>query len=236
MEIAPGIHWLERVNANVYACIDDDGGVTLIDTGLPGIDRVDLIFNQLERLKKYPADLRRVLITHADSDHAGNAARIWEESGAEILATAAARESMAAGRLSPRRRNLVQRLMMRFARYPAVPADQVRALDDEAAPLPALGGLEVVPTPGHTLDHVSFFHPASGVLFAGDALNTRRGRLQCTPEVISADMQLAYRSAVRLLQLSPAIFACGHGRPLDEHHVEQLFLLQEKWLENLEQQ
>jgi glyoxylase-like metal-dependent hydrolase (beta-lactamase superfamily II) len=97
--------------------------------------------------------------------------------------------------------------------------------------LPLMGGLQALATPGHTLDHFSFYHPATGVLFAGDAVNTRNGRLQHTPRRITADQTAADRSARRLLALAPAVFACGHGTPLvgsDENIRALLNELQEQ--------
>ena len=45
-------------------------------------------------------------------------------------------------------------------------------------------------------------------------LERRGGRLQLTPARVTADMAAAERTAARLLDLSPAVVACGHGAPL----------------------
>ena len=63
------------------------------------------------------------------------------------------------------------------------------------------------------------YSPAAGVLFAADALNTRDGRLQLTPRRITADQAAAERTAARLLELSPAVIACGHGAPLVDNRA-----------------
>ncbi len=91
--------------------------------------------------------------------------------------------------------------------------------------LPLLGGLHVLATPGHTPDHFSFYSPTLGVLFAGDALNTRNGRLQATPPSITADPDAARRSALRLLALAPAVIACGHGKPFIGHSADDVMSL-----------
>jgi len=80
-------------------------------------------------------------------------------------------------------------------------------------------------TPGHTPDHHSFYCPTRGLLFAGDALNTRNGRLQRTPKRITANQQQANQSARKLLELTPATFACGHGSPMQNHSSEDIMQL-----------
>jgi glyoxylase-like metal-dependent hydrolase (beta-lactamase superfamily II) len=85
-----------------------------------------------------------------------------------------------------------------------------------------LGDLQPLAAPGHTLDHYAFFSPSTGVLFAGDALNTRDDRLQLTPKRITADLPAARRTARRLLDLHPTLFACGHGSPLKQPDTTQL--------------
>ncbi len=82
-----------------------------------------------------------------------------------------------------------------------------------------LGGLEVLATPGHTLDHFSFYSPSTGVLFAGDVIDTRNGRLNRSRKFLTADEEEANRSAIRVIELAPATFACGHGVPLSGHEA-----------------
>ncbi len=228
MEIAANIHWIDRVRGNVYAVLGEDG-VTLIDTGLASIDRVDLIFNYLERLKLYPADVRRILLTHGDPAHAGNARAIRDETGAAIFCSSETREALAAGRGPERPAGPLNRLRRSLRRFPPVAADGVEVLAAGRHELPLPRGLEVVPSPGHTAGHLAFFHRPTGVLFAGYALNTRRGGLKWTLKQ-PADEQQAYRSAVTLLRLAPAVFAGGHGRPIDRISFDALLNTQEIWL------
>jgi glyoxylase-like metal-dependent hydrolase (beta-lactamase superfamily II) len=83
-------------------------------------------------------------------------------------------------------------------------------------------GLQVLATPGHTLDHLSFYSPSTGVLFTGDAIDSRRGQLNRSRKLITADHNLANQSAIRLIELAPAVFACGHGAPLLDHDSSTL--------------
>jgi glyoxylase-like metal-dependent hydrolase (beta-lactamase superfamily II) len=116
---------------------------------------------------------------------------------------------------------VVQWIIDTFMKYGAVAQGQISIFRDGDT-LPFLGGLQVLATPGHTMDHFSFFSPSTGVLFVGDALNTRDGRINLTPPRITADKTAAHRSATRLLQLSPTVIACGHGTPSTRHTPDDL--------------
>jgi glyoxylase-like metal-dependent hydrolase (beta-lactamase superfamily II) len=221
MEILPNLHWLEGWSSNVYLSIDADG-LTLVDTGMPG--RLDAIFNYIERIGHRPTELVRILITHADLDHAGNAGDIYEQVQPVVYAGADTAVLLDAGKSPRHMPRPIQFLLDTFITYRPVPATAVRLIADGDL-LPVLGGLRVVATPGHTWDHFSFFSHAHGVLFAGDALNTRGGVLQCSPRAITADWEAASASALRLLHLAPAIIACGHGRPLQSHTADDLMAL-----------
>jgi glyoxylase-like metal-dependent hydrolase (beta-lactamase superfamily II) len=110
-----------------------------------------------------------------------------------------------------------------FVKYKPVAAEHITVVRDGEM-LPLLGGLSVLATPGHTSDHVAYYSAATGIVFAGDALHTRKGKLQCSPKSISADYGQAQQSAILLANLSPAIFGCGHGQPY-LHSFEDLMEL-----------
>jgi glyoxylase-like metal-dependent hydrolase (beta-lactamase superfamily II) len=206
METHPRLQQIDA-GGNVYICLDDDG-LTLLDSGMPR--RARTVLNGVAALGYAPADVKRILVTHADIDHVGSLAALQEATGAALFAGAATRDLLVAGR-QPRHlpwlAHAVSSLFFRARRLPAG-AITVVAPGDR---LPVLDEVEVLATPGHTLDHISFFSPSTGILLAGDALNARGDRLQCSPKNISADWQAARRSALQLLDRRPAYFACGHG-------------------------
>ncbi len=220
MELVPGFHWIDTGAANVYLCVDEDG-LTLVDAAMPG--KTDLIFNYLSRVGHHQSDIRRILITHADRDHAGSLADLQARTGATVFAGALTADLLRQGKSPAHMPRLVQWIL---DRWPYAPVDpRVIEILTGGDGLPVLGGLQVLPTPGHTLDHHAFYSPTTGILLAGDALNTRRHRLQVTPPAITADMAAARRSARRLLELAPAVLACGHGPPLHGHKDEVLLRL-----------
>jgi len=221
-EIAPGIYWINAFGGNFYLCEEPDG-LTLIDAGMP--KRQQLLFQLVDDLGYAPQDVQQILITHADLDHAGSLAEIQAETGASVYAgveTAVYLTTGATPKHLPRIMDFAVRRIMGGIR--PISSAIIKSFSDGDV-LPILGGLQMLATPGHTMDHYSFFCPTTGVLFAGDALQTRNGRLQLTPPFITADLAAAAKSAIRLLELSPAIIACGHGKPLTNHGMDTLMTL-----------
>ena len=66
----------------------------------------------------------------------------------------------------------------------------------------------VVPTPGHTADHVAFFEPTAGALFTGDAVLGRGTSFIDPPD---GDLVQYLRSLARMLELQPRTIHPGHG-------------------------
>ncbi len=215
MEIFPDVHWLDLGVSNVYWGVDQDG-LTLIDAGMPR--QSHKILSAIRQLGYSPSSLRRILITHADIDHAGSLAALVKATGAAVYAGSDTAAHLRQGR-SPEHMPRLMQSLASFFRYGSVTQVTEMADGDE---LPCLGGLKIIASPGHTLEHHAFFSPSKGVLFAGDALNTRGKRLNLTPRRITADMTLARQSARLLLSLRPTLLACGHGRPLRDLPADNL--------------
>lgn len=219
--LRPDVLWIDTGSVNCYLCRDDDG-FTLIDAAMPG--KADLIFERLAAFGGRPSDLRRILITHADIDHAGSAAAVQARSGAVVYAGPDTAALLVEGRSPRHMPRPVQFILDHFIHYSKLPRDAIRPVTDGDV-LPVLGSLSVLSAPGHTPDQHAFFSPSAGVVFAGDALNTRGGHLQTTPPRITADGAAAEDSARLLLGLAPAIIACGHGAPLVDGAVAIAALL-----------
>lgn len=207
--IADGIFWLPMDSVNVYLCVDENGELTLIDAAMPKYQ--DKILAAIRELGHSPQQLKRLVITHGDIDHMGSAAALASTLSLTIYAGPETANHLREGRNPKHMPWYADWIMQVFMR--PTPVKQVTIFQDGDV-LPLMGGFQAVGSPGHTLDHFSFYHSRTGVLFAGDALNTRQGRLQITPKGITADVAAAERSALRLLNLQPAIIACGHGQPL----------------------
>lgn len=212
MKIRPNVYLIHGRASNFYLCIDPDS-LTLIDAGMP--NEQHLLFNLLDELGYKPQRLQRILITHADIDHAGSLAAIQSKTEAAVYASAEAHQYLTTGKSPDHMPRIIQWIANTFVKYKPVSASCIEIIRD-GDELPVLGGLTALATPGHTMDHFSFYTPKEGILFAGDALNTRDKTLKRSSQRITADEKAADQSAIRLLQLTPATIACGHGNPLSD--------------------
>ena len=218
VQILPNFYWIEAKGSNIYLCVDEDG-LTLVDCGMP--KREGFVWEALAQMGRQKRDLKRILLTHADMDHVGSAAVIQAETGARVYAGGETADLIQQGKSPQHMPWLAQLIIDRFMRYQTISSSVIELFADGDV-VPCLGGLQVLATPGHTLDHFSFYSPTTGVVLAGDALNTRNGRLQRTPKAITADEVAANRSAIRLIELAPAVIACGHGEPTQHHSTAEL--------------
>jgi len=219
MQIRPDIHCYTTRRVNLYICVDDESGLTLIDASFP--NQSEHILNYLEKIGYRPQDVQQILVTHADYDHVGSLADLQEATRARVYAGEETARLIAAGRSPQHLPRLVQAFMDRFARYRPVPEAVIHVLEPGDS-LPILGGLTAIPSPGHTPDHFAFHSAHTGVLFAGDALKTSGGKLGISPPLITADVDAARQSARTLLKLAPALLACGHGPPTETHTLGDL--------------
>lgn len=79
-----------------------------------------------------------------------------------------------------------------------------------------VAGLQIIGTPGHTAGHISVFDATSGVLVAGDALNTQEGAVLGANPSFTADMATATESVRRLAALGVTTVLPGHGPPVTD--------------------
>ncbi|MCB9421922.1 MAG: MBL fold metallo-hydrolase [Ardenticatenaceae bacterium] len=208
--IAPNVYRIAAGYVNLYLIAEEDG-LTLVDTGMPRSEK--LVWETIEEIGRQRSELIRIVMTHSDLDHAGSLGVIQAETGAKVYAGKETAVFLQSGKSPKHLPWFVQTISSLLVRYRSVSADVIEIVN-EGDVLLILDGLQVLATPGHTMDHHSFFSPQRGVLFTGDALNTNTGSLQSSPERITADLAAAKSSALRLLELEPTVIACGHGDPI----------------------
>jgi glyoxylase-like metal-dependent hydrolase (beta-lactamase superfamily II) len=88
-------------------------------------------------------------------------------------------------------------------------------VDAASGPVPAGDGhLEIIPTPGHSPDHLCFFDREAGDLYCGDL--ARMGGTIVIPAKKGGDLR-AYLASLRLVrELAPRRLLPGHGPIVDD--------------------
>ncbi len=214
---------MEKVADGVYQVkkgfrafiVDGDAGVTLVDTGLP--KRGGTVIDGLSSIGRRIEDVGAIVLTHSHVDHAGNAAYLKAESGAELYCpepdAPAVRGTAPVPPPTILNRPPWSLLKPLFGLLPG--ADPV-AVDHEIGDgfvLRVPEDLTAVATSGHTPGHTSYLlDRAGGILFVGDAASHRGGTVvrgwfnAPTPEI---------DESIRVIAGYDFSIACfGHADPL----------------------
>lgn len=224
--VADGVHRLAHADVNVYL-IEDDDGVTMVDTGLPAtFHRLEIALRDIGR---GPADVRAVLLTHAHFDHVGSARRVRGTWGAPVFTHDGDRFLAAHPYRYQRERNPLwypiryPRSLPALGKMALAGAFFVRGL---ANPVPMEAGTrldvpgrpQVVFTPGHTMGHCALHLPDRDVVISGDALVTLDPYTGGVgPQIVSgaatADSPRALGSLAALADTGARTVLPGHGEP-----------------------
>ena len=165
----------------------EGGTPTLIDCGSGASEHVDELAATVDQ---QAAPLSQVLVTHAHPDHAGGAPALaarWPD--------------------------------LRFSKYPWPERDAQfdvtwNWLRDGELVSAGDGQLWVVHTPGHAPDHLCFFEPHTGTVFAGDLVVN--GGTVVIPASHGGSVSDYLRSLGRILELQPRRILPGHGPAIDQ--------------------
>jgi glyoxylase-like metal-dependent hydrolase (beta-lactamase superfamily II) len=209
---SPDIQSLQVWRVKVH--LIHESRVSLVDAGHRG--SAGAIRRALEGRGRVLSDIARVICTHGHPDHAGGAGAL-AAGGAEILMHPADAAGLKAGF----RDFLGRPSRGRFfaAMTPEPPA--ITPIEDGDV-LPVLGGLTVIHTPGHTPGSVCLWSRRHGLLFVGDVLQRRFGRVGLASALYSDDIRAARRSVQRLAVLDVRTIVFSHFPPLTERAGETL--------------
>jgi glyoxylase-like metal-dependent hydrolase (beta-lactamase superfamily II) len=201
---------------NAYLLKAGDGFV-LVDTGMPAHRRK--LEAALEAAGCRKGALRLVVLTHADMDHAGNAAVMAAAWGAPLALHEADRAALEKGEAQRRQgrtrmAGLVTALMSSAGRRRASPRAKADLLLADGQPLTEYGlDARVLHVPGHTPGSIALLL-ADGDLIAGDMFSNRRSP-GLSPFVWNFE---AYRASLaRLASMASGLRRVypGHGKDFD---------------------
>lgn len=215
-------------HVHVYILSNEDASL-LIDSGLDEEAHEERIVAALAE-----AGLPRprgVLLTHVHPDHAGRASALsrlfrapvyLDPKGVELLRRRAAPDA-----------RLVYQQFLAELGVPAAEQEELLATLPAPIELPEawqdlprrleIGGLtwRVVPTPGHSPDHVAFYRPADGLLISGDVvLRGETPNVSLLPDGDDDPLARYEASLLRLLQLQPTRCLPGHFEVVDDLPAE----------------
>ncbi len=209
-QILPGVYAHSRVSSFQYFIVED-GKITLIDAGLPLF--AGSLIRALSSLEG-DAQLRLILITHADGDHYGAVKRLRLGHDFLVASSAIEAQAMAVGGMSRdlKPRNGWERFLFKtvLPTFTAAPV-QVDTLLQPGDSLPILGGLQVLDSAGHTPGHLSFYSPEQRLLFAGDSIIQHKGIPSPAFGPNCWDENLAQAAFDRQMALKPLHVCGGHS-------------------------
>ena len=170
----------------------------------------------LDAVSQTGRPLKRVLMTHAHSDHVGSLDEVLAAStNAEFLVQERA-VPILAGDVSLQDDEPKGR-MLRIA-YGKVRSRITATFNDDDQ----IGSLYAIATPGHTVEHFAFFDPRNATLIAGDSWQTLGGLAVVgdtrwrfpIPSWGTWHRRTNLSSARKTLEYQPSHLAVGHGRIL----------------------
>lgn len=220
--------WPGVPHCNAWA-IASGSGVVLIDTGMYEPGSLGQLERAMDQVNLRLEHVRLLAVTHAHSDHWGQAAPIRERAGCEFWMHPDHEHAGLGG--SDRELRLARRLEV--ARQSGVTEDAVEVLAQRIKDLPSgvasyieadrelvpgvevetdLGAWSVHYTPGHAPSHVCLYQAEHRILISGDHL---LGRISLffdygySPDPVAEFLD----SLDRIAQLNPRLALSGHGKP-----------------------
>lgn len=204
MLVTPDVHAISLTRVKAHLILEPS--LSLVDAGYAGSRaRIERAITGHGRSIH---ELARVICTHGHPDHAGGA-RELAAPGVEIRLHPADAEGLKVDWRAALRRPSRGRV---FAAMTPEPPNIVPMVDGEV--LPVLGGLEVIHTPGHTPGSVCLYGARDRVLFVGDVLQRRFGRVSYASGLYSDDYAAARRAVQRLVTLDVEVVVFSHYPPL----------------------
>ena len=195
--------------------LDDNGSLTLIDTGTPHCEAK--ILEAIEKIGKRPHDLKNIIVTHCHPDHAGSVGSLKRMTRARVYMHPddawMVRKGESARPMTPSPGWRQQLLFKMFVPKTPVLIEQC-VIDKEVTDgdvLPIAGGLKVIHVPGQCKGQIALHWMHRRVLFAADAC---ANMLSLGYSLGYEDHAAANASLRKLSGLDFDVAVFGHGRPI----------------------
>ena len=201
--------------------LKDKDSLILIDTGFPGL--FESIHNLFKEENLDISKLSKIVLTHQDIDHIGNAKLLKRESEGviEILChedeadyiegkerPLKLKEFEKKLKFMPEGAEKIYRGMERGFEMCKVKVDETLK-DGEV--IPFIGGVTIIHTPGHTLGHICLYLNKHKILIAGDTLVIKDGKIQFTDDSYNFNSDENKRSVEKLLNYDIDKIVCYHA-------------------------
>ena len=211
-EIMTNLYQLPVGSACAFLVMEER--ITVIDAGGKGSSF--RILDYVARLGRSGEEISCIIPTHYHLDHIGGIGHLQQASGARVVVHRSEAPFMRRELPlpSPFHNPALAFLMSPFLRLSRPPHIAVDHCLDDGDQLEALGGMEVIHTPGHTPGSISLYFKQHGILIVGDALEFRRGRLGLPSRLFTTDMAQAKESSRQLARLDFDTLCFSHFPPL----------------------
>jgi len=187
----------------------------------------------LARLGIDPREVKRVVLTHFHTDHAGGLHHFPE---AEVFVSET-ELGLARGLMGRLRGYLPHRWPSWFEPVPIAFPETPFGAFDRSFPISVAGDVRAVPTPGHTPGHLAIFIPEHDLIFSGDIDLTTFGPFYGHD---FADIDDFLSSIGKLKQANAKMVISGHAGPFNgnlaarfEKYEQVIFTRDRLLLENL---
>jgi glyoxylase-like metal-dependent hydrolase (beta-lactamase superfamily II) len=238
--VAPGVHRVEDAYTNWYL-VEDDGGVTIVDAGVP--TSWGSLIGALDEIGRKKADVKALVLTHAHFDHIGFAERARQELGIPVYVHEADSPLTKHPRSYAHERARIKYFLTQVQAFPIVmallksrafwPAPIKEVTRYTGGTLPVPGEPQVLYTPGHTLGHCALHLPDRDVLIAGDAVvmldpYTAEKGPKIVARAATADSARNLATLDVIADSGATTVLTGHGEPWTGGAAEAVRLAREK--------
>lgn len=179
MEITENVYQLDSSKRS-HVFLIKSGENILIDTGMPGL--VDQILAELRSLGVAAGSIRKILLTHHDVDHIGNAKRLQEATGADLWAPEEDIPYITGAKNRPGLKRIIQTIVR----------PQKPAVSGCYATNQHFGEIRVIRAPGHTPGHTIFQY--RNAVFTGDLFKVLDGCFHLLPEFMNWNQEEVKKS------------------------------------------